>query len=119
MAPLDVSLENRPILRPIKPGESQLDLAVQAGHAVLPQGDMVQIDLRLRTQISITEGLAVVAEIHYFGVAKLPEDRDQIALLQEQLYQPTRAALQTVLALAGQQPPLPATLREIEALKND
>ncbi|MCA3243730.1 MAG: hypothetical protein INF43_00290 [Alphaproteobacteria bacterium] len=118
LAPIDVSLENRPILRPINPGERQLDLAVQTGHAALPQDDLVQVDVRLRAQISIPEGLAVVAEVHCLGIAIKSKGSDQIAELQEQLYGPTRAALQTVLALAGHTPPLPTTLQEILSLKN-
>lgn len=118
LAPIDVSLENRPILRPVNPGERQLDLAVQTGHASLPQDDLIQVDMRLRAQVSLPEGVAVVAEVHCLGVAVKSGDGDQIAELQEQLYGPTCTAMQTVLSLAGHEPPLPATLKEILLLNN-
>lgn len=115
ITPIDASLEFRPPLRPLQAGERSLELAVQANHATLPQGGGTQVDLRLRAEILLPEGPMGLAEIHYLGVANLPNTPDNVTLLHGQLYPIVRAGLQTLLRLAGQEPPLPATWDEIKS----
>jgi hypothetical protein len=119
ITPIDASLEFRPPLRPLAPGERSLEFAVQANHATLPQGGGTQVDLRLRAEILLPEGPMGLAEIHYLGVANLPNTPENVSLLHSQLYPIARAGLQTLLQLAGQVPPLPPSWDDIKSQINN
>jgi hypothetical protein len=119
ITPIDASLEFRPPLRPLAPGERSLEFAVQANHTTLPQGGGTQIDLRLRAEILLPEGPMGLAEIHYLGVAKLSNTAENVALLHSQLYPIARAGLQTLLHLVGQEPPLPLSWDDIKSQINN
>jgi hypothetical protein len=116
---VDASLENRPLLRAPIAGERSLDFTAQGHYTALPQGGGVQVTMRLRAQISVQDGILTLAEMHYAGVAELPNTVAPTDMLLAELYPHARASLLQVLSLAGHEPPLPATYEALNQAKTD
>lgn len=116
---VDASIENRPLLRAPIAGERSLDFTAQGHYAPLPQGGGVQVTMRLRAQISVSDGILTLAETHYAGVAELPDSVAPTDVLLAELYPHARASLLQVLNLAGHEPPLPATYEALNQAKTN
>jgi hypothetical protein len=110
---LDLSLEARPLLRPLKVGERTMDYLVQAHHAALPQQGVTQLTLRLRTQITAADGPLVLAEMHYSGMIDIQQNAETLGDFFAELYPLARSALLATLAQVGHMPPLPEHFHEL------
>lgn len=91
------------------PGERELEFSI--GMRQQEDGDQIRSELRGRALVHAGGAVLALAEASYVTVcaeADLPEN------LPQQLYAPLRTHLESLLALGGHTPPLPATLDKVE-----
>lgn len=95
-------------------GERHVEFRVQQQVQPALQHDAYVQILRITVHVVWQTNLLLLLEMQMFAEYHVDPDSNILAKTAENLYQSQRATLQTILAAAGHQPPLPSTLSEVK-----
>lgn len=110
---VDVSIECEPPQINIAAGERELQWEVHAQRATSATGGIEGVVVVIRAHVLWKSQPYVLAEIRYAGSVNKQHQSVGFEDLVADLYGPARDAMAHVLALAGQKPPLPERIEDI------